>query len=1241
MARVFISHSSRDGAAARLIADWLLERGFETPFLDFDKHSGIPPGADWERTLYREIGASQALLIVQSANWNASKWCFAEFAQARALGKPIFQLVGVEPPGSQTSDEYQAPITSDLQQLDLRQDRQVALDALALQLSELALEDRGGFAWDSRRSPYPGLLCFEQEDAAIYFGRDAEIRELIERLQVLRTHGIGRLLVLLGCSGAGKSSLLRAGLLPRLARSGRHWLQLPPFRPGAKPCQALAQALALALDGARDWRQLDHLLDQAQAQGRLPQTLADLAVDLRLANKAQGAQVLIAVDQAEELFTEADPEQLRRFFKILSAALGECASFQVVMTLRSDFLGYLQAAEGLTVPLQELSLAPLPGERIAEIIKGPAQVAGIELEEAFVQAAIQDARTEDALPLLAFALRELHDGYGKDRLFSLSDYRALGNAQEGLSPLENAVRRAADGVLELERPSQLQLDALRDAFVPALVRVNDQGDYTRRPARWELLPPLAQPLLMRLVEARLLSVDQRGQERWVEVAHEALLRKWPLLRQWLDEAREFLVGSQQLERELGDWQRAQGLEKEAALLSGLKLSRAQAWLEERPQQFAADLRSFVEASIAQRELAARRRRRQRNLVTAGLGLLAAAASAAWVFAQWANQQAYQAQTRQFLSVHLSMLETDPLQSLVNGLAAMARLEDSSSEVISLPLSRWFRWKWMRDSPGADLGLAITLDRVASQNRLRGGFLSGQDEVWSLAETPGGLLISGGRDNSLRFWNANYEPVGKAITTNHRGGLRGVVAITEDEWWTAGDEGNLQRWRQGRRQGAPVVSGHGSIQALVRARDGSLISAGTDGNLRRWDPRMGTPLGPPMPSGQKEVWGLAVLPNGDWVSGGRDGTLQWWHQGKKRGAPIASGQGSVTAVEGLANNGVISGGDAGSARGWNPAGTTLGSVQSGHSTIHTLLRRRNGLILSGGSEKLINKDKNHIRIWRANSRQTNNLIRSGQAEALSIVELCNGDFISGGSDGFLSYWRGGRRLGNPIKTGHGRVHALTQTLDGDLVSGGSDGKARIWRNGMAVKTFATDQWEVTSLATLADGTLLSGGKDGSLKHWSAAGNSLGEPAIQTRHGAVWVISNLANGNYITGGDDGKLRIWRRGKQVGNTIKTPHNSLESMVIRANGDWVTGGSGGDLQFWQNGKLMGGYIQTEFGGLWSLLERRNGELMSANGDGTIYIYPTAIRAIAKACGQLTANQMISKSDDPAAVEARKLCEK
>jgi hypothetical protein len=93
MARVFLSHSSRDNSSAGRMKAWLEQQGFEAPFLDFDKDSGIPPGADWERTLYREIDQSQALLILLSANWSASRWCDREFSQARALGKPIFQVI--------------------------------------------------------------------------------------------------------------------------------------------------------------------------------------------------------------------------------------------------------------------------------------------------------------------------------------------------------------------------------------------------------------------------------------------------------------------------------------------------------------------------------------------------------------------------------------------------------------------------------------------------------------------------------------------------------------------------------------------------------------------------------------------------------------------------------------------------------------------------------------------------------------------------------------------------------------------------------------------------------------------------------------------------------------------------------------------------------------------------------------------------------------------------------------------
>ncbi|MEB3155876.1 MAG: TIR domain-containing protein [Cyanobacteriota bacterium] len=1219
MARVFISHSSRDAKAAAWIADWLRQSGFEAPFLDFDKHSGIPPGADWERTLYREIASSQALLILQSAHWDASKWCFVELAQARALGKPIFQLVGA--PGTADSETAapRAPICGDLQQLDLRVDRSAALAALARELSALALNDRGGFPWDSTRSPYPGLLAFDQEDAAIYFGRDPDIRELIEQLQVLRIHGGERLLALLGASGSGKSSLLRAGVLPRLARSGNRWILAPPFRPQYEPCDALAQALALAFADNRDWRPLDQELREAEAAEQLPGLFSRLAADLRQVHHAPEAQILISVDQAEELFVEADSETVRRFFTLLCAAMRCGDSWQVVLTLRSDFLGALQAAPGLSVPLREVSLPPLPRDRMADIITGPARVAGLEVEDAFVRAAIEDARTDDALPLLAFALREIHDREGGDGVLSLADYAALGDAAGELSPLENAVRRAADGVLAIHQPSEEEKAALRAAFVPALVHINEQNDYTRRPARWDSLPPLAWPLLDRLVDARLLTLQTRGQERWVEVAHEALLRKWPLLRQWLDEARDFLLGCHRMEKDLSEWREAAADQKAAFLLTGLKLNRAEAWLKERPRQIPPDLRHFIEASREERDRLSRQRRRSQRLLISGLSGLVLLATGAWIWAQLANRSAHEAQTRQFQSAHLSMLDIDPRQSLVHGLAAMGRLEGHLHEA---------------------LPLAISLDRAAESNHLRGAFASGQDEVWALAETPGGRLISGGREGTLRVWAKDGEPEPLTLQTAHTGGVHGVVALGERDWWTAGDEGSLQHWLNGRRQGPAIDSGHGSIQALVRTADGHLLSAGTDGLLRRWDARTGQALGSPLRTGHIEVWSVAVLPNGDWVTGGREGLLQWWRQGQPRGAPLASGQGAVSALVALPNNAILSGGDDGSMRLWSQDGQLRRFLRSGHSSIVSLLRRNDGSILSGGSERLISGDRNLLRSWSFKEQLTRGSRQLGAMESLSIVELCNGDLISGGSDGRLHYWRGTRRLKSPIKTTHKRVHALTVLPTQDLVSGGDDGTVQVWRYGQPISRFPTRQNGVSSLTSLKDGTFLSGGRDGTIQRWSIHGQWPERP-IQTGHGAVWAIAQLRDGDLLSGGDDGFLRRWRKGRLVGNPIKTPHTTVVSLVIRENGDWVSGGSGGDIQLWRAGRPLGDYFQVASGSVWSLLERRNGDLISANGDGSLFRYPTPVHAIKKACRQLIVAGLLAPSKDPATNEAERLCAK
>jgi hypothetical protein len=207
MARIFISHSSRDDEAAARMKAWLASHGFETAFLDFDKTSGIPPGADWEKTLYREVEQSQAVIIIQTPSWLASKWCFAEFTQARALGKAIFLVI--ETP---TGD---AQISPDIQTLNLLSDREGGLERLSRELVGIALDSQGGFEWDVSRPPFPGLLAFEEEDAAIYFGRDdghpapdraARRAPRAGRRQADRAPGVVRIGQVLALAGRGRSA---------------------------------------------------------------------------------------------------------------------------------------------------------------------------------------------------------------------------------------------------------------------------------------------------------------------------------------------------------------------------------------------------------------------------------------------------------------------------------------------------------------------------------------------------------------------------------------------------------------------------------------------------------------------------------------------------------------------------------------------------------------------------------------------------------------------------------------------------------------------------------------------------------------------------------------------------------------------------------------------------------------------------------------------------------------------------
>src|SRR4051794_3398229 len=223
MASVFISHSSQDRAVTERVAERLRAAGFAALFVDFDPEHGILAGRNWERELYTQLRRSDAVVFLASEVSVASSWCLLEVGLARSLGRPVFP--------ARLQPGVELPLLADVQWVDLN-DAELGPERLLAGLRSAGLDPADSFAWDPDRSPYPGLVPFAPEDAAVFFGRQQETHRLVELLTPTLQRGPGRFVAVVGPSGSGKASLLHAGLLPRLARQPERWLVVPPLRPG-------------------------------------------------------------------------------------------------------------------------------------------------------------------------------------------------------------------------------------------------------------------------------------------------------------------------------------------------------------------------------------------------------------------------------------------------------------------------------------------------------------------------------------------------------------------------------------------------------------------------------------------------------------------------------------------------------------------------------------------------------------------------------------------------------------------------------------------------------------------------------------------------------------------------------------------------------------------------------------------------------------------------------------------------
>ena len=431
-------------------------------------------------------------------------------------------------------------------------------------------------------NPYKGLQAFDQGDAADYFGRDDLVAEIVQRLD-----SGGRFVMLVGASGSGKSSLARAGLLPRLRdgnSSGSDAWFVSTMLPGGAPFRELAEAVARVATGETP------SADELSVDGN--------AIHAGLVRALPGdGQLLLVIDQFEELFTLA-PEVERGAFlaALLTALTCEHSRLRVVATLRGDFYDRPLGVPGLGAVVRQatVAIAAMTASGLEAAIVRPAERVGRRVEGALV-AELVTAGVSDAasLPALQFALYELSERCGE--VLTLDAYREIGG-------LEGAIAERAEDLYRAHPEDQAEIRRMFEQ----LVVVFANGDATRRPAlRAELAGGPGGPTVDRVVErwtgARLLTVDRDPLSRLptVELAHEALLRHWPRLREWLEEDRAAFLVVSQVRQATADWENLG--RDEGALWRGSRLSALEEILSARMHRLSAGEQAFVDASRAVRE----------------------------------------------------------------------------------------------------------------------------------------------------------------------------------------------------------------------------------------------------------------------------------------------------------------------------------------------------------------------------------------------------------------------------------------------------------------------------------------------------------------------------------------------------------------------------------------------------------------------------------------------------------------